>query len=107
MGLFSKKEEAHAPAPDPNMVKVRPELTCCATCLWWMGRRNYVKQTEQITETKKGRTDTFIRVHRNDTGDCGNVKMDDRYGKPFKATHYCDGYQSWFVNGLPTGNSRL
>jgi hypothetical protein len=53
MGLFGKKEPP-PPPPDPNVVRVRPELTCCATCLWWMGKRNYVKQTEQLTETKKG-----------------------------------------------------
>lgn len=100
MGLFGKKEPA-APPPDPNLVRVRPELTCCATCLWWMGKRNYVKQTEQLTETKKGKTDIFIRVNKTETGQCGNVKMDQQYGTDYPPAYHCSGYQSWFVNGLP------
>ena len=101
MGLFGKKEPP-PPAPDPNTVRVRPELTCCATCLWWMGKRNYVKQTEQLTETKKGRVDIFIRVNKTETGACGNVKLDQQYGKEYPPSYHCNGYQSWFVNGLPS-----
>jgi hypothetical protein len=101
MALFGSKPEGESQAStEPITARIYPDQNCCATCLWWEGKRSLVKQYEQKDSGVKGKPIFFIRIFKDMDGECLNFKS-KQCSQRFMPIVVCPDFETWFQGGIP------